>query len=72
MYGIYLSMCFRDRYPSQACFDLTVSGAPSLDSFRSLQEEVGPAVDCKLESDIFRMLGLDYVPFRMRWWYNYE
>ncbi len=37
-----------------------------------VQEELGPCVDCNLESDIFRALGLAYVPFHMRWWYGYE
>ena len=36
------------------------------------QEKLGPAVECKVESDMFVALGLAYVPFRMRWWYNYE
>lgn len=36
------------------------------------QEELGPSVECKVESDIFRALGLSYVPFRMRWWYGFE
>lgn len=36
------------------------------------QEKLGPAVECKMETDMFAALGLAYVPFRMRWWYNYE
>lgn len=37
-----------------------------------MQEELGPSVKCAKESDIFRALGLAYVPFCMRWWYKYE
>ena len=45
---------------------------PDCDTLKAVQEELGPCVECKLESDIFRALGLAYVPFHMRWWYGYE
>ncbi len=45
---------------------------PGHDAVRLVQEELGPCVGCTLESDIFRALGLAYVPFHLRWWYGYE
>ncbi len=48
-------------------YDIPIDEASS-----AMQERLGPAVECKVESDMFAALGLAYVPFRMRWWYNYE
>ena len=54
-------------------FSLGIPGQPhGHDILASVQEELGPCVECKLESDIFRALGLAYVPFHLRWWYGYE
>ena len=51
---------------------VTARHTPKRDMLTPVQEELGPCVDCTLESEIFRTLGLAYVPFHMRWWYGYE
>lgn len=37
-----------------------------------MQVELGPSLVCKCEGDIFRALGLSYVPPHMRYFHNYE
>lgn len=36
------------------------------------QTELGPTVQCKDETALFRALGLNYVPPHMRWFHNYQ
>ena len=44
--------------------------APAACARKALQE--GARQGGAVESDMFAALGLAYVPFHMRWWYNYE
>ena len=39
---------------------------------RALQVLMGPGVECKDETGIFRALGLEYVPPHMRWFHEWQ